>query len=294
MADAAQRILLVQSSASGVYQQFANVLEEQIYRKTHDVSIDIVDYKDLNEREFGKNQKNVDIYIAIGINAAEAVVKINNNTPKIFSLIPDSLYEERLIKITKACPQKTCLVLTLDQPFKRQLKILRLALPHAKNILIPKSSDTLQDNSSHAAIAKSLGISIHYLMIHSNDTLIDQLKETLPNSDVVLALPNNSIYNSITARPILLITYKNSVPIFAYSQSFVDAGAVIGVYSTPAQYAEHAAELVLKELSGSRGEYPQMQPPKYFTIGINRSVAESLNLQLPDIESLYLQLEKSE
>jgi putative tryptophan/tyrosine transport system substrate-binding protein len=291
---AAQHVIIVQSGSSGVYEQFSNELQKQIYTKSHDVTIEVVNFTALNTTGTNPRKNNIGIYIAIGVNAAEELVKINNDTPKILSLIPNSEYEEKFEANTHGCQPQTCKVLTLDQPIKRQLKILHLALPNAKNILILKKDADRLLYGSYTLIAKNLGLSIRSLTIDSDSTLINKLKNILPNTDVLLALPNNSIYNSTTARPILLTTYKYGVPIFAYSQSFVDAGAVIGVYSTPAQYAVHTAEVVEEGLGGFKKQRAQAIPPKYFTIGANRSVAESLNIRLPAIDSLYLKFEHSD
>lgn len=290
----AQKIIIVQSGSHGVYTQYTQALQELIPLKIHAATIKVIDFSELTTTANNIKSENADIYIAVGINAAESVAKIPSQAPKILGLIPRSTYEENIKLNITGCPPQTCKALTLDQPIERQLRILHAALPKSKNILILSNGNSYLSGQYANDVAKKHSLALKYLKIESNDTLVTQLKATLPGIDVLLALPDNSIYNSITARPILLTTYKYGVPIFAYSQSFIDAGAVIGIYSTPAQHARYAAELVADGLTGFKNIRAQLLPPQYFTIGTNQAVAKSLGLELPDVSALQLQPEKDE
>lgn len=292
--NSAQKIIIIQSGSHGVYTQYTQALQEQVLRKIPNTAIKVVDFSEPTSSVNAIKSENADLYIAVGINAAESVAKITTQAPKILGLIPRSAYEENNKLKIADCPPQTCKVLTLDQPIERQLRLLHAALPKAKNILILKNGNSILTDAYTNDVAKKYSLALSYLKIESEDTLVTQLKTILPGIDVLLAIPDNSIYNSATARPILLTTYKYSVPIFAYSQSFIDAGAVVGLYSTPAQHARYAAELIEDGLAGFKKNHAQILPPKYFMVGTNQAVAKSLGLELPDVNSLQLQLEQGE
>lgn len=286
LCNAAQKILIIQGGASPVYKTYLETLRSQIDANLKKPVIEVISSDDAE-----LNNKKADIYVAIGTNAAEALTQIKNDTPKLLGLIPGDIYDAKYNNNPAACPAPTCKVLTLDQPMERQLHVLRISMPNVKNILILNKGPPPRSFHKNRTIAKSLGFTLNLLDIKSNDALVHQLRDVLPTTDILLALPNTSIYNSDTARPILLVTYKVGTPIFAFSKSFIDAGATLGVYSTPEQYAKHAAELIVDGLVGFKNTQAHAIQPKYFTIGINRSVAESLNLNLPDINHIYTQLE---
>ena len=99
------------------------------------------------------------------------------------------------------------------------------------------------------------------------------------------------------AKWLLYMAYQRSRPVLAYSQAFVDAGAIAAVYSTPAQIGREAGEIIVRILSdpdSSMAYLLAMRYPRYFTVGTNRSVARSLGIQLPDATAMTAELQRME
>jgi ABC-type uncharacterized transport system substrate-binding protein len=82
---------------------------------------------------------------------------------------------------------------------------------------------------------------------------------------------------------VLLASYYHNTPIVAYSSSFVRAGALAGIYSTPQDIARQAQEIISSNTKLTAGT---MINPKYFTIEINTSVAQSLGITIPDQKTI--------
>ncbi len=284
-------VVIVHDGKSGTYDKFLRKLEEELGNSKPGLTIKTINLRNAN---LGKvnDLKDVDIYVSVGTDSAEAI--INNHGKKILSLIPESVFIEKYKNKPEICPPATCKALVLDQPITRQLRSLHLLFPAVKSILILTDRNTKSNYSEYRTTAKSLGLNLQIKSVTPPDELVQQLKESLPSSDVLLTTPNGHIYNSNTARAILLTTYKYGVPIFAHTQSFIDAGAVGGIYSTAEQYAQHAAELVMESFSNSGRSNTQVISPKYFTLNANYSVAESLNITIPDLLRAKTQLEKQQ
>jgi ABC-type uncharacterized transport system substrate-binding protein len=82
------------------------------------------------------------------------------------------------------------------------------------------------------------------------------------------------------------------VPLVAFSPAYVKAGAVLALYSTPAQVARRAAEMTRTWLAG-RG-LPPPQAPREFAVTANAKVAASLGLQLDEASLIAEDLRRLE
>jgi ABC-type uncharacterized transport system substrate-binding protein len=114
--------------------------------------------------------------------------------------------------------------------------------------------------------------------------LTDALDEVLGGSDALLVLPDQNVYNSGTIRNILLASYRKQVPLIGISQSYVKAGALCAIYSTPIQIATQAAEVIRQ--FGDTGKLPPSQYPNEFEVSVNKQVARSLDLLIKDADQL--------
>ena len=116
--------------------------------------------------------------------------------------------------------------------------------------------------------------------VTSPESLYPALKTVLVDTQLILALPDASIFNATSLQNILLTTYRARVPLVAFSSAYVKAGAVLALYSTPTQIARRAAEMVRAWQAG-RG-LPPPQAAREFAVAINAKVAASLGLSLDD------------
>jgi ABC-type uncharacterized transport system substrate-binding protein len=116
--------------------------------------------------------------------------------------------------------------------------------------------------------------------ISASDTLHRQLNALLEESDVLLTIPDVQIYNPSTMRNILLDAYQKNIPLIGISPSYVRAGALCAVYTTPEQFAVQAVAITQKFLADR--ELASAQYPLNFDVQLNQQVARSLNIFLKD------------
>ena len=102
----------------------------------------------------------------------------------------------------------------------------------------------------------------------------------LRGSEVLLALPDSTVYNPENIRNILLSTYRRKQGVIGFSADMVKVGALASTYSEiediNAQVAEMAAQYV------ATGTLPPPQFPRYFRTAVNEGVARSLDLVVTD------------
>lgn len=175
----------------------------------------------------------------------------------------------------------------MDQPTERQFSLLKSALPEARvmGVLISRETSEL---ASIKRLASASGYSLNVQLVSAPENLAETLSHLLADSDALLVLPDTGIYRSDTIRNILLDTYRKRVPMVGLSQSYVRAGALCAVYSTPVQMADQAARIVGQ--FARTGKLPDFQYPDEFEVAVNKQVARSLGLTIKSAEQLRAEI----
>lgn len=227
----------------------------------------------------------VDLVVPVGVHALEAVARLKLRAP-IFSVLAPKSAIDQIAKDYPALEPRTFSVLYLDQPAARRMALIRHALPGRKRVgvlLGPESSDTVR---ALQVAAREQGLQLETERVASAEELLPALKRVLAESDTLLVLPDAQIINKHTAQSILLTSYRAQDPVVAYSKSYVSAGALAAVYSTPAQIGQQAAELLVSFVQAKTPMLPPPQYPKYFTVSVNYQVARSLGQAIEDEATL--------
>lgn len=167
----------------------------------------------------------------------------------------------------------------LDQPFSRQLALLRLAAPDLGRVGVLLGPGTRRYRNEISQAAREAGLREAVATVDEVETLSPRLQSLLLESDALLSLPDETIFNAQTARHILMASYRRRVPVIGFSPAFVRAGALMAVYSTPAQIGGQAAAMVAE---GLNGKLPAVQAPSDFKVAVNATVARSFALMLDE------------
>jgi len=181
----------------------------------------------------------------------------------------------------------------ITQPPCRQLELISILNKRWKRIgILMNRSDASRLKQLHTC-SKKLSLTINAVEI-TNDDLPAAIDRLLQNSDVLLALPNYKIYNRHSVKNILLSAYRLRIPVIGFSDSFVNAGAIAATYSTPEQIAHQLISIIIDRMKN--GGLPDTSNiyPDYFSVSINRQVANALNLYLPDEKSIKLSIQRME
>jgi hypothetical protein len=111
-------------------------------------------------------------------------------------------------------------------------------------------------------------------------TDINNVLNRVGRSQVLLAMPDRTVYNTENFRNILLSTYRHNQGVIGFSADMVKAGALASTYSDiqhiNAHVADVAADFVLT------GDLAPPQFPRYFSTIVNEGVARSLQVAVDD------------
>jgi len=225
----------------------------------------------------GPGRSDVRVYLTLGVEALREVLKANVREPVVAALVPRSALERTLSEFGKRT-SPTLSALYLDQPLGRQLELVRLALPDARRIGLVLGPESLQQQASLTAAIRARGLESVVGVVNTAESLFSGLKPSLEDADVLLAVPDSMVFNNSTLSSILTATYRARIPLVAFSPAYVKAGALVSVYSTPAQIGVQAATMVRGYYAGATSMVSQY--PNEFNVRINDSVARSLGLTL--------------
>lgn len=179
----------------------------------------------------------------------------------------------------------------LDQPLRRQLNLMRLAMPERVRVAVVRGVNT-NDDAEWQAAALDAGIRLQTGRAESPEQLADTLRTVLRGAQVLLAVPDPDVYNRGTIQNILRTTFRERVPLVAFSPAYARAGATLAIYSTPAQIGRQTARTVRALLAGR--EAPLQQFPQEFEIATNPLVARALGIELADTDALAGGLQRME
>ena len=272
---AAPAITVLLSEPAGIHQETAAGLLQSLSREGWTITVS-------TPETYVKTD--VDLTVAVGTRALEFALAQSGRP--VLSLLVPWLTHERL-----AAGQRQVSALYLDQPVTRQLQLLELALPDLKQVGVPLGTLSQGMQSALANASKDSGLPVGTALIQHGTDWYAALTTLSENCQAFLLLPDPMVAQRGVLQTFFLHTYRLKKPVLAYSASLVQSGAMLGLYATPAQIGAEAAIWIRESWSKGGFRLGASRFPKRFTIGVNHSVARSLDIELPSEKSLTRQLE---
>ena len=91
---------------------------------------------------------------------------------------------------------------------------------------------------------------------------------------------------------ILITAYRHNIPLIGPSNAYINAGALASTYSDLTDVARRLSEILQKGLGHNDWAKPDYN--SYFSVSYNHQVARSLNLNLPDVDTVVASIKKTE
>ena len=290
---AEKKVLLVVSKSSEMYLEIVNVVESQLIQQYKgDVTIQKVNVPEMEDGQDHKAYQDMDLVISIGTKAARIVAKWKSTRPRFFIFVPKS----SLTKILSESPDsdnKNSYGIYLDQPFSRELSLTKILLSGVKSAGVLLGSITQAEKSEIIKLGKRVGFDLEFAKVSDETNNYASSRSLIDRSDVILTLPDPVALSPQRAKWLLYQSYQNKVPIISFSQSFVKAGALAAVYSTPKQIGWQAGEVAIRIMNNPGGGQ-RFFYPSYFDVAVNRTVAHSLGLDIADEDSLVKSIQRLE
>jgi ABC-type uncharacterized transport system substrate-binding protein len=268
----AQSILVLTQSNKA----FSNNLIKQITIETtlKHSHVKIIKQNIIDQPEI-ENISEHDLIITLGNKPAKFILNKKTNNPVLSLLIT-----KRAIKLLNKTynPKHPWSTISLDQPINRQFLLIKHLLGKNSAIGTIFGPVSQKNKSRIFETAKKLSLKLTSENTLITDQLISALKSLTSRSDVILAIPDPVTFNRKTIGGILLLTYRKNIPVIGFSKSYVKAGALAAVYSSPDQISQQAAEIINNFIETNTINKKNHEP-KYFSIEINKKIAHTLNIK---------------
>ena len=277
----AHQVALVHSTDTPAYKQVADLIRAQLDNSNQPkITTLMINTTVLQEKGITAVRGGTTLSVAIGVRACEIAAALESKIPVFCVLIPRSAFE----KIYRDRPgdARALSAIFIDQPLERQVELVRVAFPGKGRIGVVFGNESFEQLPLLSAAVREAGLQLRWEKISQADALLGALQKVLGEADVLLALPDPLVFNRDSIQGVLLTTYRYQQPLFGFAESYARAGAILALYSTPAQIAEQCAEIILRAARAKNFALPPPQHPKYFSISINTQVARSLGIAMAD------------
>lgn len=290
---AEKKVLLVVSKSSEMYLEIVSVVESQLLQQYQGgVTIKKVNVPEMEDGQYHNAYQDMDLVISIGTKAARIVAKWNSAQPRFYIFVPKSALT-KILSESSDSGYKNSYGIYLDQPFSRELSLTKILLSRAKSAGVFLGSISQTEKDEIIKLGKSAGFELVFANVAEDHNNYAESRNLIDRSDVILTLPDPVALSPQRAKWLLYQSYQKKVPIISFSHSFVKAGALAAVYSTPKQIGMQAGEVAIR-IMNNPGENQQFFYPSYFDVAVNRAVAHSLGLDIADEDSLVKSIQRLE
>jgi len=277
LADSERHVVIITSSDSSYQQQTATRIQKNI--DNDDTSVMIISADDVSPSLL--NSKT--LFVAIGENAIRVLDEFDRNAIVLRlnnKKIPDTSY-------TSAQSD-----LITEQPACKHLQLIRALDPEWTTIGVLSSINSVDTSAELTICAIEYNLDLQLYAITSESDLLKTLENAVENNQVLLAIADPLIYNSRTVKNILLTSYRHRKPVIGYSDSFVQAGAVAAIYTSPESAGDNAARIISEFFNNNWQFKKKSYNPRNFSVNTNKQVAKSLEITLPDIVTIMNSIKK--
>lgn len=282
-------ISVVPSSDSIIYEKTIEKIRESINQDN--VSLKIIPLKEI-ENNVANIPGESRLLVTVGQLALEKVINKKPPAPILATLVSRLGFSDILNDSDADDSSLNIGAIFIDQPLDRHLAFTRLALPDNRRLgfLMSKKYRNLFKEFDVLA-----GKFPPHIVIHEeSDNIIQSLNRLMDDADVIVALPDASIFNRRNTHNILLSTYRKLTPVIGHSASFIKAGALAGIHSTPELIGVQTGQVINFLASAPLPKRLPRLYAQYFQVSVNNKVARSLGLPILDKEDLDQKLREIE
>jgi len=283
---AIEGVTIVLSEEAGVYSEFAVNLSNILTQSTTNrPAVKIITANKFSTDDLPRTTAN-QMIVAVGTTAMVALAQKPTAIPVLNVLIPQNNFYKITRQNSRLQDSRKFSAIFVDQSWARQLGLIQVSMSGHPRVGVLLGKEETESIPALQSAAKDADMSLNIETVTDDAELLTALRKLLANSDALLAVPDPKIYNRNNISSILLTSYRQQIPLFGFSASYVKAGALASVYSLPAQVSQQVAEII-NNLPAS-GNLPPPQYPRYFSINTNPQVARSLGINIaPEPELQY-------
>jgi len=171
----------------------------------------------------------------------------------------------------------------LDVPVDIQLSWIQKIMPQARTVgVVYNSEENKKKIEAASRAAQKLGLTLEAQEVRTAQDVPDALERLAKRTHVLWGLTDNIVMSPQMARPILLFSLQNSIPVIGPSAMWVKAGAL---YSLDGDYKDLGAqcgEMAVNVLKGATPGTIPIASPRTIRYSLNMNTARQMKLAISD------------
>lgn len=230
------------------------------------------------DRSGNPSRKKAAIYFAVGPLALRSLLEKELNGAVISLFTSSQVYRAILENAPRSRSFSVTAIYAEPSPLDQMQLISRLYKKRVNvTVLVSDKTAYLQPLLLRAAAQENIALFMEHVAIDDN---LNRVLSRIEYASVILATPDNTIYNIENIRNFLIASYRRNQPVVGFSAAFVKAGALASTFSD--------IEDILAQVNEFTDDYaafrrlPEPQFPKYFSVVVNDNVARSFNVVIDD------------
>jgi len=210
------------------------------------------------------------LVVALGSDALTALTAAHTEAPVLLTMVLEEAVRGARVHLAGSVHLDPTVAQVLDEvaalfPGKSRLGVIRNP---AKGAWI---------DAAGLAHARQQGFTVSVADCASAEELLRVFLAMRGKADFVVALPDSTLYNSATIKPLILASLQNRLPLIGFSAAFVRSGATLGVYADFEDIGQQAAQAAQRILSGQAGSSIDEGPRKHIA-AVNQRVLRLLGM----------------
>ncbi len=271
--------IVIIASENSFQQKIATNLKQSL--SSEHASVDLLLPEEINKNMHTKQT----LFITIGETAIKSHLEQNKNENAL------RLLTNSIPGINNTSAQAN---LMITQPACRQIHLIKALAQDWTSLAVLASAKSAEITAELTRCAIKHDINLRIYAITDESDLLKTLDDAMNENDVLLAIPDQAIYNSKSVKTILLSAYRKRIPVIGYSRSFVQSGAIAAVYSSAESISDTATNVVNAFFQNNWQFRHNTNYPEDFSVTTNNKVAKSLGLKLPDDLVIEQYIERKE
>lgn len=173
-----------------------------------------------------------------------------------------------------------------DPPLARQvaLAIELLGEKHPIGILFKNRQQLIDYNIADISIETWRQLKISLYFADESENIAHALVPLLRDNNALVGIYDNDLFSPENIKTILISAYRQNLPLIGPSAAYLKAGSLASTYSNLDDTALRLSEVLKQGLTTE--SWPTADYNPYFHVGFNEQVGRSLNMLLPNAETL--------
>jgi putative tryptophan/tyrosine transport system substrate-binding protein len=273
-AGASDRIAVVLSSKETPFEETLNGIRASLSKQDADADFEVIQLEGVAAKAgpaLQQAKKNgTKLIVTLGSLATDAAVHEISDLPIVAALI---LRDDSL----KKAPNLTGVA--LEFPLEIQIHWIQTLLPNAKTVGVVFNPEENQKRVDAAGrILSGKGMKLAAKEVRSQQDVTSAVEGLGKQADVVWGIADSVAFTSQMARNVLLLSFKNNVPVIGLSPAWVKAGALYSLEWDYADMGAQAGEMAAKILKGTAPSSIAPAPPRKVYYVLNLKTAQQMKI----------------